>query len=305
MVTAAWGHPHGGGPQDGERMTARTAAPGHASAESTPDPAGVAEGSRQATELLRTDRLLARYGERVVFREISLSLAGGCLAALIGPNGCGKTTLLHALGGIHREVAGRIEIQGRPLESLSRREIARQVALVPQFSHVDFDVTVAEAVATGRYPWLGPLERFGPRDHEAIEAALRAMDLGLLRTRRIHTLSGGERQRVFLARALAQETPILLLDEPAASLDLRYQQETYARLIELAQSRDVAILVTDHHLNLVAATCDRLLVLHEGGLWADGPPREVVTEEMIRIVFGARMRIRKGAQEIPQCVWDF
>ncbi|MBD3236944.1 MAG: ATP-binding cassette domain-containing protein [Candidatus Eisenbacteria bacterium] len=265
--------------------------------------AGRAPGS--GDQLLGVERLTARYGRRIVFREVSFALSPGSLTALIGPNGCGKTTLLHALAGIHAELSGRIELDGRPLASFSRREVARRVALVPQFSRVDFDVPVAEAVATGRYPWLAPLQRFGPRDREAVAGATAAMDLEALRDRPIHTLSGGERQRVFLARALAQETPILLLDEPAASLDLRYQQETYARLIELARSREVAILVTDHHLNLVAATCERLLVLHEGRLWDDGPPREIISREMIQSVFGARMQIRSGAREVPQCVWDF
>jgi iron complex transport system ATP-binding protein len=249
--------------------------------------------------------LAAGYGQREVVRGVSFSLERGTLTALIGPNGCGKTTLLHALCGVHREASGEIRLLGTPLAALSRREVARRVALVSQFAEVEFAVTVEEAVALGRYPWVGPLAPLARRDVAATEEALAAMDLLALRRRNVRTLSGGERQRVFLARALAQDTPILLLDEPVASLDLRYQQETYQRLRGLAEERGVAILVTDHHLNLVAATCGRLLVIHQGGLWAAGSPDEIVTEEMIRTVFGARMRVQREGGGIPQCVWEF
>jgi iron complex transport system ATP-binding protein len=256
-------------------------------------------------EILQVRNLTARYGSRVVFREISFSLARGTLAALVGPNGSGKTTLLHAICGIHPEWEGDVAFGGQAIAGLSRREIARRIALVPQSAQTGFQVTVAETIALGRYPWLGPLAPLGPGDQAAIDRAIEALDLGELRQRPLQTLSGGERQRVFLARALAQETPLLLLDEPAASLDLHYQQEIFARLRSLAADRNVAILVADHHLNLVAAACDRLLVLHEGRLWADGPPAEIVTEEMIRTVFKARMRVQREDGGRPQCVWEF
>ncbi|MCK4306001.1 MAG: ABC transporter ATP-binding protein [Candidatus Eisenbacteria sp.] len=253
--------------------------------------------------LLSARGLSASYGQREVFRDVSLQLTRGMLTALIGPNGSGKTTLLHVLSGIHREATGEILLQGRPLQERSRREIARDISLVPQFAEVTFEVTVEETVALGRYPWLGPLAPPSPEDREAIERALAAMDLGLLRGRSLQTLSGGEKQRVYLARALAQTTPILLLDEPVASLDLRYQQETYERLQALAKQQDMAILVADHHLNLVAATCDQVVVLHGGAVWALGSPTDIVTEKMIRDVFGARMQVQKGEGGRPQCLW--
>ena len=254
--------------------------------------------------ILSVESLTAGYGGRGVFADLSFALAPSTLTAIVGPNGSGKTTLLHPLCGIHPAARGEVRIGGDDLARLSRRDIARRAALVPQSVAIDFEVTLEEAVALGRYPWLGAIAPFSDRDRAAVEKAIRALDLDALRGRLLQNMSGGERQRVFLARAVAQETPLLLLDEPAAGLDLRYQQEIFARLRELAASRRMAILVADHHLNLVAATCDRLLVLHRGRLTADGPPEEIVTEEMIRTVFGARMRVRRENGGKPQCVWD-
>jgi iron complex transport system ATP-binding protein len=179
------------------------------------------------------------------------------------------------------------------------------VCLVPQFAEVGFEVTVEEAVALGRYPWQGPLAASSAADRSACEAALARMDLQDLRRRPLRTLSGGERQRTYLARALAQETPVLLLDEPVANLDLRYQQETYERLRDLVDHQQKAGLVVDHHLNLLAATCDRVAVLSGGRLSAYGPPREIVSEKMIREVFGARMRVSANEEGVPQCQWEF
>ncbi len=264
---------------------------------------GTAE-TTAARPALDVHDLSARYDDRTVFRSIRFALAPGTLTALVGPNGSGKTTLLHCLCGLHQDATGSVLLEGRALAGLTRKEIARAIAFVPQSSQMEFAVTVAETIALGRYPWLGPLAPLAARDREAVERAIEALDLASVRGRALQTLSGGERQRVILARALAQETPLLLLDEPAASLDLRYQQEIFTRLRALARERGVTVLVADHHLNLVAASCDRMLVLHEGGLFADGPPGEIVTEEMIASVFHARLRVLRERGR-PQCVWEF
>jgi iron complex transport system ATP-binding protein len=259
----------------------------------------------EADACLEARGLTVEYDRRPVLRDVSLRLHPGELAALIGPNGAGKTTLLHTLCGILTPSAGEVLLDGRALRDQTRRSIARRVALVPQLSEVAAAVTVVETVALGRYPWMGPLAAPAVEDRERIESALEAMDLAALRDRPLETLSGGERQRVFLARALAQATPVLLLDEPAANLDLRYQQETFERLRALASGRGVAILVAEHQLNLVAAACDRVLLLHDGGLRAEGTPAEIVTDETLREVFGARMRVERDARGRPQCLWDF
>lgn len=249
--------------------------------------------------------LTAGYGELSVLRGVDLALEPGTLTALIGPNGAGKTTLLHALCGILPAAAGEVTLDGQPLAGRSRRWIARRIALVAQFTEPVPGITVEETVALGRYPWMGPLAPPSAADRAAIESALALMELQDLRGRRLETLSGGERQRVFLARALAQTTPVMLLDEPVANLDLRYQQETFARLRELAASRSIAILVAEHQLNLVSAACDRVIVLARGEIVARGEPEEIVTEEMIRTVFGARMRVVRDERGRPQCLWEF
>jgi iron complex transport system ATP-binding protein len=259
---------------------------------------------REPDPLVAIDLSAAHDGQRV-FAGVSFTLARGTLTALVGPNGCGKTTLLHTLCGIHTEATGEVRLLGQPLRGMNRREVARRIGLVPQFSQIDFGVTVEEAVELGRYPWLGMLAPPAPEDREAVEAALTALDLAALRRRPLQTLSGGERQRVFLARALVQAAPVLLLDEPAASLDLRYQQETFERLRALAREQGAAVLVADHHLNLVAATSDRVIVLHHGSIVAQGAPGEIVTEAMIHTVFGARMRVTHDPQGRPQCLWEF
>ncbi len=294
-----------------ERERSEGARPGAAAAGAPRDAAGAprdeagAPRSAAGGVLLAAHGLGAAYGPREVFRGVSLELRAGRLAALIGPNGSGKTTLLHALCGLLRPCAGRVELMGRSIEDLSRREAARRIALVAQFSVIDVEITVEETVALGRYPHLGPWAPLAAGDRSAVESALTAMDLLPLRDRALQTLSGGERQRVLLARALAQETQVLLLDEPVASLDLRYQQETYVLLAALASERHMGILVADHHLNLVAAACDEVLVLHAGALRAHGAPREILTDEMIREVFGARMRVQQDERGRPQCLWVF
>lgn len=258
-----------------------------------------------APAALAARSISARYGSLAVFEEISLELRTGELVALIGPNGCGKTTLLHTLCSIHPDAGGEIFLGDKSIKTLTRREKAQRVSLVPQFTEVGFEITVADAVGLGRYPWLGPLAPFGPRDRELIEQAIDALDLGALLRRTLDALSGGERQRVHLARALAQDTGVLLLDEPVASLDLKYQQETYGRLRELADGRGKAIMVADHHLNLVAAVCDRVVVLRQGEIWADGKPADIITEEMIHTVFDARMKVECNTEGTPQCLWSF
>ncbi len=253
--------------------------------------------------LLTATAVTVGYEARDVLAGLSLEVRAGELTALIGPNGAGKTTLLHALAGILALSGGGVCLRDRDLASMSRREVAREIALVPQFSEIGFDVKVAEAVALGRYPWVGPIAPLSSRDDQAVETALEALDLVSLRDRSLNTLSGGERQRVLLARSWAQDAPIFLLDEPVSNLDLRYQYETYQHLRQLSHDRGRGILVADHHLNLIAAFCDRIIVLHEGCVWGDGAPAEIVNAEMLETVFRAPMEILATSGNRPQCVW--
>ncbi len=261
------------------------------------------DGTGETDLLIKATDLAAGYGETEVLRGVDLRLRRGDFVGLIGPNGSGKTTLLHCVCGIHPLRRGAVRLAGEDLSGLSRTQVARLVALVPQFSWVGVEVTVEEVVAQGRYPWRGRLGRFGEEDFLAVEGALEAMGLIGLRGRSFHALSGGERQRVILARALAQRTPVILLDEPVAGLDLGYQQETYERLAALAKEGR-AVLVADHHLNLTSAWCSRLLVLAQGRITRQGPPAQVLSAQTVSEVFGARVSIVESSPGVPQCVWS-
>ncbi len=248
--------------------------------------------------------LSAGYDDHLVLREIDCALRAGKLTAVIGANGSGKTTLLHALSGILPLHSGEVTLQGEPIGKLRRREIARWLTLVPQFSDIGFEVTVAEAVALGRYPWVGPVQSLRGADRQAIDRAIALLDLETLRNRRLATLSGGERQRVLLARSWAQDASVFLLDEPVASLDLRFQQETYAHLRRLAHDANRAVLVADHHINLVASFCDDVWLLNDTRIVAAGAAEETLTTEVVESVFGLKMQQMWNHEGRPQFLWS-
>ncbi|MEF8853391.1 MAG: ATP-binding cassette domain-containing protein [Haloarculaceae archaeon] len=223
------------------------------------------------------------YGEAPVLTDVSLSVERGEFVGLVGPNGAGKTTLVKAINGVLAPREGRVLVDGADVNELSSRAASRRVATVPQDTTVAFDFAVADVVEMGRTPYTG---RFG-RDAGATEAVERALErtaTARFRDRSVRSLSGGERQRVVLARALAQETPALVLDEPTASLDINHQARTLALVRELAREGKGA-LAAIHDLDLAARFCDRLVVLADGGVQAVGPPREVLTGERVRAVF--------------------
>lgn len=223
-------------------------------------------------------------------RGISLSVAPGRLLAVVGPNGAGKTTLLRILAGALAPQHGEVRLDDRPLGSLGDSERARAMAVVPQAESSPFPVTVREMVGMGRYPHLGPWERTGPADRAAVDRALDRCAVAAFAGRDIGQLSGGERQRARIARALAQEAPILLLDEPTAGLDLRYRMELFHLLRELRDD-GLAVLVITHELNLAARFADRLLLLDRGRARARGTPAEVVSRESLERVYEWPLRV--------------
>jgi iron complex transport system ATP-binding protein len=236
--------------------------------------------------LLAVRDLAFGYREREVMRDVTFSLAPGELVALCGPNGAGKSTLLRLMLGLQTPRAGRVELGGTPVGALTRREIARRAALLPQESPDDLPLTVREVVALGRLPHLGRFQPEGEEDARAVARALEATDTVSLAARPVTELSGGERHRVHLARALAQGAEVLLLDEPVAGLDLVHQLQTMERLRATADEGH-GVIVALHELSL-AARCDRVLVLAGGVLRADAPPAEVLTPAMLADVFGVR-----------------
>jgi iron complex transport system ATP-binding protein len=224
--------------------------------------------------------------------DVSVHIERGSLTGLLGPNGCGKTTLLKLMAGVLRPDTGGISLRGRPLSAYSRRELSRHVAVVPQETHPAFDYTVLEMVLMGRHPHLGLFQLEGPLDLSVASDALAATGTLEMAERPYMSLSGGEKQRVVIAAALAQQPDVLLLDEPTASLDPAYQLEIAALLELLNRERGVTIVVATHDLNLAAAVCHRLLLLRDGRVVGDGPVDEVLTSASVRALYDVEADVR-------------
>ena len=223
-------------------------------------------------------------GGRAVLRGVDLALEPGELVGLVGRNGAGKTSLLRVASGVRRPDSGVVRLGAVPLESLSRREVARRLAVVAQDSAIPFAFSVGEIVLMGRSPHLGLLGFETADDHALAEAALARLGIGDLASRSVLELSGGERQLVMIARALAQETEVLLLDEPTAHLDLPHQLQVLGLARVLAREGR-AVLAVSHDLSLLARFCDRLALLSDGRLEA-GPPEALLRPDRVRAAFG-------------------
>jgi iron complex transport system ATP-binding protein len=248
--------------------------------------------------LIEVEGLAFGYPGRDVFRDVTFRVGAGELVALCGPNGAGKSTLLRLLLALHMPRAGRVLLGGTPLGDLTRREIARRAALLPQENPSDVPLAVRDVVALGRMPHLGRFQPEGAEDLRAIERALAATDITALAERPMTELSGGERHRVHLARALAQGAPVLLLDEPIAGLDLVHQLQALD-LLRATVDEGRAAIVALHDLSLAARCCDRILLLAEGALQADAPPVEVLTPATLARFLGVRAEVRADAAGRP------
>jgi len=262
--------------------------------------------------LLRAADLTFGYGDAPVVRGVSLEVPAGGFVGIIGPNGSGKTTVLRLLAGTRRPQQGFVHLDGVPISSLKRGEIARRMAVVPQETQLAFEYSVLEVVLMGRYPHLGAFEIEGPRDLDLARAALASTGTLPFETRPFSTLSGGEKQRVIIAAALAQisgppsndsvasgssrKTSILLLDEPTAALDLKYQLETATLLRSLHQARSLSVVVSTHDLNFAAAVCGTLVMLKDGRVLAAGPVDDVLTPARIRDLYEVDAEVARHAR---------
>ncbi len=254
--------------------------------------------SRLGTPLLEVHGLVVELGGAAILRGVDIEVAAGEVVGLVGPNGAGKSTLLRAVSGVLRFAAGSVALDGEPIDGRSRGELARSLAVVQQLPEAPDTMQVADLVLLGRYPHLGLLGRESGADYLAADRAMSRAGCLELATRPLETLSGGERRRAFIARALAQETPLLLLDEPTANLDASAQAEVMGVLRELAGG-GAGVLVVVHDLTLAAAFCDRLVLLHLGEVVAEGGPAEVITSELVRRTYGPHVAViedpRNGA----------
>ncbi|MFN3869300.1 MAG: ABC transporter ATP-binding protein [Hyphomicrobiaceae bacterium] len=239
---------------------------------------------------LSADTITVRLGQREIVRGACLDIVAGEIVAVIGPNGAGKSTLLRAMAGLIRPSAGRVTLDGAELAAMEKWRLARSVAFLPQQRTVGWPLSVRRVVALGRLPHAGSFQRSSAGDEAAVEAALMAMDLGDLADRRADQLSGGELARVLVARALAQEAPILIADEPTAGLDVAHVIELFNHLRRLAAGGR-AIVVAVHDLSLALNACDRAVLMDGGAIRAAGPVDEVVTAENIAAAFGVTARV--------------
>lgn len=244
--------------------------------------------------IIKLESACFSYPGREIFRELSLSLEEGEILALIGPNSSGKTTLLKLMDGLLQPQRGKVFLDGEELDRLSRSRVAKRVAVVPQETEVPFSFTVAEIVLMGRAPYLG---RFGWETRKDLDIAREAMaltDVAELEKRLFAELSQGEKQRVSMARALAQEPKVILLDEPASHLDINHQVEMHELIRRLNLEKNLTVLNISHDLNLAAEYSHRMALLHRGSIYALGTPSTVITEENIRRVYETTVMVEKN-----------
>ncbi|HZP48681.1 MAG TPA: ABC transporter ATP-binding protein [Vicinamibacterales bacterium] len=232
----------------------------------------------------------ARAG-RDVLDDVSVAVPRGAIVGLLGPNGSGKTTLLRILAGTLAPARGAVTLDGRPIAAMSRVELARRIAVVPQETHATFDFTALEIVLMGRYPHLGAFQLEGADDIRIARDALRATGTDAFEARAFATLSGGEKQRVVIAGALAQASDVLLLDEPTASLDIGYQFDIVDLLVRLNADRGTTMVVSTHDLNLAAALCGELVMIRDGAVIARGATADVLTPANVRALYGVEAEI--------------
>ena len=228
------------------------------------------------------------YGSRRILDNLNLDFSDRCITAVMGPNGCGKTTLLRCIGGLLKPTSGHVLVDGRQVNEYAPRELAQRLAFVRQHAQTDFDFSAFEIVLMGRNHYQRRLQNESQADWDIVERCMRQTGTWHLRFSVPSQMSGGELQRVMIARALAQQTPILLMDEPVSNLDIAHQLEVM-RLLRAAT--DKTILIVIHDLNLALQFCDRLLLLHDGKALYHGPIADGLTPDNIRSVYGVDTHI--------------
>lgn len=237
------------------------------------------------TSIIEVQNLSVELGNQPILRDVTFSVQRGEILGILGPNGAGKTTLIRALSGILPPAKGRVEVMGRAVHRLSESERARLIAVVPQARHLPPMFTGREVVQLGRTPYLNWLGNLSAYDRNCVQRALERASAVELAERQVGELSGGEQQRLLLARALAQETPILLMDEPTTHLDLHYQISLLESVRHLVDTEGLTVVMALHDLNLIGRYADRLGLLVEGRLIALGTPEEILTPDLLSPVY--------------------
>lgn len=241
--------------------------------------------------MIQLEHIGVSYGNRSILDDLSVDFKEHSITAVMGPNGCGKTTLLRCIGGLLKPTTGRVLLDGQTVDSYTPRQLAQRVAFVRQRAYTDFDFSAFEIVLMGRNPYQHRLQNESQADWDIVEQCMRQTGTWHLRLATPQQMSGGELQRVMIARALAQQTPLLLMDEPVSNLDIAHQLEVM-RLLH--NSTDKTILIVIHDLNLALQFCDRLLLLHDGHALFHGPIADGLTPDNIRTVYGVDTHMTDG-----------
>ena len=239
------------------------------------------------------------YGRFPVLENCQAQFEAGDFVGVIGPNGAGKSTLLQLLSGVLRPRQGSVVYRGRPVADYPRREIAREIAIVPQISDSVFPFRVREIVLMGRHPYLSTLAFEGPRDFEIVDQVMDMTGTQHLADKRFNELSGGERQLVLIARALAQQPDVLLLDEPTASLDLHHQRAILQIVNRLNRSENRTVILVSHDINVAALYCKEIAVLHRRKILGRGRPEEILKREMLETLYGQGIDVLDRADGSP------
>lgn len=252
--------------------------------------------------MLRTNHLSLGYGNRDVIHDLSLTIPEGGICCLVGPNGSGKSTLLKSFAGLISPSLGEVLLDERPLAHWNRNELALRLAMLPQKPIVPEGILVQDLVALGRFPHRKWWQRDVTEDHEAGQRAMRMTGVEDLARRPVAALSGGQQQRAWIAMALAQQTGILLLDEPTTFLDWGYQLEVLELLAELNQTHRLTVVMSLHDLNQAAQYADQIVVLDGGRLQANGRPDEVITESLLASTFRVQGNVTVNSEGRPFCI---